>query len=537
METSINQFVKLKIFVINGNSELVMKGLDKLIIAFNKLEIKNYSQFVEKLNEIYDDFGIVDKITDKDGFRILENNKIYINNIWLYLANNDIIYVSLIDKKNKISSVNLKSNINDKPRNTYEKKNIRLQKQINNYSKEKILFQSSPSSEVTPSLNRSSKKRKDSKELENNDSSSSSSPSSLLNKNNHKRKISPSYCERNNNIKKRTINISLSSSSSSPFPSSSHSSSPSGNNSSSKKSKNKKLKDKIIIRKNQNNNINKKENSIKNSLKKRNKKNPYRNLNFLGNKRKLKNNNINNFSSFYNKKRFKSEENDNKIKKNIQIENKKLHYELIPSDKLDDVTFLKNSYPKLFTKGINVKFRIQELLENGIGVGDYHYGVVDNYNSENKSFLIKNLDKMDQKTMTFLYQYEDDLMYVELKNFVELWIEKAKSDNIEEDINSSNINIDIDEDLTKHFIKRQIEFYFSDNNYEKDSFLKSKEDENGFIPISVIMSFNKIKMITSDKDLFIKALKEAEDQKVDNSENKNILFELSEDLTKIRKIK
>ena len=77
---------------------------------------------MKKLNEIYDDFGIVDKITDKDGFRILENNKIYINNIWLYLANNDIIYVSLIDKKNKISSVNLKSNINDKPRNTYEKK-------------------------------------------------------------------------------------------------------------------------------------------------------------------------------------------------------------------------------------------------------------------------------------------------------------------------------------------------------------------------------------------------------------------------------
>ena len=49
METSINQFVKLKIFVINGNSELVMKGLDKLIIAFNKLEIKNYSQLVEKI--------------------------------------------------------------------------------------------------------------------------------------------------------------------------------------------------------------------------------------------------------------------------------------------------------------------------------------------------------------------------------------------------------------------------------------------------------------------------------------------------------
>ena len=154
---------------------------------------------------------------------------------------------------------------------------------------------------------------------------------------------------------------------------------------------------------------------------------------------------------------------------------------------------------------------------------------------------------MNEKTKIFLYQDDDDLMCVELKNFVELWIQKfgIEDKNINNNAVNSNNNtniinnnsIDIDDNLKKHFIKRQIEYYFSDNNYEKDSFLKSNEDENGYIPISVIMSFNKIKMITTDKDFFIKALKEAE--KMDNLEevDKNKSYELNEDLTKIRKIK
>ena len=78
MESNINPFVKIKIYVVNDKSELVMKGLNKIIVVFNKLEITNYSQFVEKLNEIYSDYGVVEKISDKDGFRIMNlNNLIY----------------------------------------------------------------------------------------------------------------------------------------------------------------------------------------------------------------------------------------------------------------------------------------------------------------------------------------------------------------------------------------------------------------------------------------------------------------------------
>ena len=216
-----------------------------------------------------------------------------------------------------------------------------------------------------------------------------------------------------------------------------------------------------------------------------------------------------------------------------------MNYELIPSDKLDDISFLQNSFPKLFIKGTNIKFKIQELLKNGIGVGNYHYGVIDNFNLENKSFLIKisENDSIGEKTMLYMYLYDEDFMCVEIKNFVEIWIEKDKNNVINNDEKiEANYNMEIDEELTKQFIKRQIEYYFSDNNYKKDSFLKSKEDKDGYIPISILMSFNKIKMITNDQNIFIKALKEDENSNNIEKEN-NKLYELSDDLSKIRKIK
>ena len=57
---------------------------------------------------------------------------------------------------------------------------------------------------------------------------------------------------------------------------------------------------------------------------------------------------------------------------------------------------------------------------------------------------------------------------------------------------------------------RQMEFYFSNSNLAKDSFLRSKmaENEEGWIPLSLFLSFNKpfsrpqlthrIKAITTD---------------------------------------
>ena len=65
--------------------------------------------------------------------------------------------------------------------------------------------------------------------------------------------------------------------------------------------------------------------------------------------------------------------------------------------------------------------------------------------------------------------------------------------------------------------------------------MKKNEDENGFIPVDVIMAFNKIQMITKDKKEFIEALKEKGNENL--GENKNKFYELNQDFTKIRKIK
>ena len=500
MESNVNPFVKLKIYVVNDISELVMRGMDKIIVVFNKFEITNYSQFVEKLNEIYGDYGIVDKISDKDGFRIMNLNNLQINNIWNYLTNNEIAYITLKNKNDSLSPNKNKNKININFKNNYEQNNIITSYNKNNNNK----------------LNNQNNLNK--KNNKNNQKSKSSSSSSSFSK---------------KKVNKKTLVI---------LESSSSSSSKEKNISNSNSNSSKKRIDLDLFEENEIslNKSDKLKNNKKEDLYKEKKKNKYEKFNALGNKRKRNYKNFNDNFGFNKKKKLENINNKKNNNQNINIKNKKINYKLIPSDKLDDLTFLQKTYPKLFIQGTNIKFKTQELLENGIGVGNYHKGVVDDFNPENKSFLIKICDdnSFNEKTKILMYQYDDDLMFVELKNFVEIWIEKDNNDN-EDDIieNSLAFEIDRNNDLTKNFIRRQVEYYFSDNNYEKDSYLKSKEDENGFIPISVIMGFNKIKMITNDKDIFISALKENE--KDENSENGSVnkLYELNDDFTKIRKIK
>ena len=82
MDSSNNQFSRLNIHLINANSEIIMLGIEKIVVVFNKNEITNYSQFIEKLNEIYEDFGIIQAIYNKEGYKIVEFNKLQINNIF-----------------------------------------------------------------------------------------------------------------------------------------------------------------------------------------------------------------------------------------------------------------------------------------------------------------------------------------------------------------------------------------------------------------------------------------------------------------------
>ncbi|XP_030045199.1 la-related protein 1B-like, partial [Microcaecilia unicolor] len=67
----------------------------------------------------------------------------------------------------------------------------------------------------------------------------------------------------------------------------------------------------------------------------------------------------------------------------------------------------------------------------------------------------------------------------------------------------------VDETLLKEYIKRQIEYYFSIENLERDFFLRRKMDLQGFLPISLIASFHRVQALTSDASLISEALKDS----------------------------
>ncbi|CAO2842201.1 unnamed protein product [Amaranthus hypochondriacus] len=79
-----------------------------------------------------------------------------------------------------------------------------------------------------------------------------------------------------------------------------------------------------------------------------------------------------------------------------------------------------------------------------------------------------------------------------------------------------------DEDLRARIIK-QVEFYFSDANLPSDKFLlkQVKKDKEGFISISLIASFRKMKKLTKDSSLIVDALKESS-QLVVSSDGKKV---------------
>lgn len=61
-------------------------------------------------------------------------------------------------------------------------------------------------------------------------------------------------------------------------------------------------------------------------------------------------------------------------------------------------------------------------------------------------------------------------------------------------------------------LQKQVEFYFSDVNIAKDLFLRSKvsEDPEGFVPLSVLLTFNRVSSISSDAAVLAEALKQSE---------------------------
>eukprot|EP01041_Mallomonas_annulata_P012863 gene12863-27128_t len=61
-------------------------------------------------------------------------------------------------------------------------------------------------------------------------------------------------------------------------------------------------------------------------------------------------------------------------------------------------------------------------------------------------------------------------------------------------------------------VRSQLEFYFSDSNYRRDTFLRSaaESDPEGFVPITTMLKFNKLKALTMDPLIVAEAIKESQ---------------------------
>ncbi|KAL0019236.1 hypothetical protein WJX79_003583 [Trebouxia sp. C0005] len=75
-------------------------------------------------------------------------------------------------------------------------------------------------------------------------------------------------------------------------------------------------------------------------------------------------------------------------------------------------------------------------------------------------------------------------------------------------------------------VRQQIEYYFSIANLVKDVFLRSKMNEEGWIALHVIASFNRVRMLTPDLAMIMEALT---DSSTDEDHPEEDMFEMDED--------
>ncbi|EDQ85127.1 uncharacterized protein MONBRDRAFT_34421 [Monosiga brevicollis MX1] len=81
-------------------------------------------------------------------------------------------------------------------------------------------------------------------------------------------------------------------------------------------------------------------------------------------------------------------------------------------------------------------------------------------------------------------------------------------------------NVAVPADLEKQII-RQVEYYFSDRNLPRDSFMqqKLKESKEGWIPLTVLLTFNRLKQLSEDPEVIAAAMQTVDDPLVEVSDD------------------
>ncbi|XP_023247863.1 la-related protein 1 isoform X2 [Copidosoma floridanum] len=75
--------------------------------------------------------------------------------------------------------------------------------------------------------------------------------------------------------------------------------------------------------------------------------------------------------------------------------------------------------------------------------------------------------------------------------------------------NNSNF-LNLDNTTVKEYIRKQIEYYFSEENLMRDFFLRRKMDADGFLPITLIASFHRVQALSTNVSLVIEAITESD---------------------------
>lgn len=79
--------------------------------------------------------------------------------------------------------------------------------------------------------------------------------------------------------------------------------------------------------------------------------------------------------------------------------------------------------------------------------------------------------------------------------------------------NSSNY---LNNSNLKDYIKKQIEYYFSEENLERDFFMRRKMDAEGYLPVTLIASFNRVQGLTNDLTLVVEAINDSDKLELSN---------------------
>ena len=66
-----------------------------------------------------------------------------------------------------------------------------------------------------------------------------------------------------------------------------------------------------------------------------------------------------------------------------------------------------------------------------------------------------------------------------------------------------------DPEVLKSNIKAQIEYYFSRENLLKDFFLRRKMDPEGYLPVTLVASFNRVRSLTNDVTFIMAAVQDS----------------------------